>query len=202
MGEDLRCRMSLNWSFEVILTFASLVPFLISFSISLRQYLHSKFQHNFFLCLTWLSYFLWGFCHGLSKLLLSKPLYWFSGLFITGYLVTIILFGESLEYDLKLSKYLILVLILQSLIVVSLYDEKFVIIEVYQNQEMGLKLNHPLLQFPILLEMLLSTLFVIIIMVKIYRNAPLPMRPKTLLALLGVGVFSSIGLLYVFLRRK
>jgi hypothetical protein len=114
-------------------------------------------------------------------------------------LVSIIIFGQSLENDIKISVPLLLVLILQSLIVVVLYNDNWVVLEIYENNEIGLMLNHPYLQFLILLEMLLSTLFVIIIMLKIYLNVPPSMRKKTFLAFLGVGIFSSIAILYVFL---
>jgi hypothetical protein len=171
--------MDLNWSFEVILSFGSLIPFVISFSISLHQYLKTRYQHNLFLCLTWILCLLWILTHGLAKLFLSKQIYWWSGLFITGYLVSIIFFGESLENEIQISKYLLLVLLLQSLIVVFAYDETFVVIEKYQNGELGLRLNHPY--------------------IKIYLNVPPAIKGKTFLALIGVIIFSSAGILYVML---
>jgi hypothetical protein len=150
--------MSLNWSFEVILTFSSLVPFLISLLFSFHQYRKTHYQHNFFLSLILIFYLGWAFFHGFSKLLLSKPIYWLSGCFITGYLVSIILFGESLEKEIQISKNLLLVLILQTLIVLILFDEDLVVIETYQNHEQGLRLNHPYLQILIFIEMLLSAI--------------------------------------------
>ena len=191
--------MDLNWSFEVILSFGSLIPFVISFSISLHQYLKTRYQHNLFLCLTWILSCLWIFTHGLSKLLLSKQIYWWSGLFITGYLVSIIIFGESLEKEIQISKYLLWVLLLQSLIVVFAYNEAFVVIEKYQNGELGLRLNHTSIQILIFIEMLISTVIVSLIMIKIYRNVPPAIKGKTMFALIGVIIFSSAGLLYVML---
>lgn len=192
--------MSLNWSFEVILSFGSLIPFLISFTISLNQYLKSRYHHNLFFCITWIFCILWILTHGLSKLLLLKPLYWCSGFFVTGYLVSIIFFGESLENDIKISKYLLLVLILQSLIVISSYEDNLVIIESYPNGELGLRLNHPYIQILIFIEMLISTLIVSIIMIKIYLNVPPSIKVKTLFALIGVIIFSSTGIFYVIFK--
>ncbi len=191
--------MVLNWSFEVILTFIALIPLFISFSISLRQHLKTQYQHSLFLCLIWISYIGWGVCQGISKLYLSKPLYWFTGLFLTAVLVSIILFGESLENDIKISKKLLLVLFLQSLIVLGFYDEDLVVEEIYLNNERGLRLNQPFVQALMFVEILLSTIFVVIIMVKVLRNVPAATKAKTAVALLGIISFSSIGILYIML---
>ncbi len=191
--------MVLNWSFEVILTFIALITLFISFLISLRQHLKTRYQHSLFLCLIWISYIGWGVCQGISKLYLSKPLYWFTGLFLTAVLVSIILFGESLENDIKISKKLLLVLFLQSLIVLGFYDEDLVVEEIYLNNERGLRLNQPFVQALMFVEILLSTIFVVIIMVKVLRNVPAATKAKTAVALLGIISFSSIGILYIML---
>ncbi len=196
--------MEMNWSFEVILTFVSLVPLFISLSISLRQYGKTRYQHSFFLCLIWISYIGWGICQGVSKLLLSKPLYWFTGIFLTAVLVSIILFGESLENDIKISKNLLLVLILQSVIVLGLYNDVWIEEERYQNNELSLRLSnlYPqtlIVQTLMFLEILLSSIIVVIIMVKILRSVPASMKVRTSLALLGVVSFSSLGIFYIML---
>lgn len=191
--------MSLNWSFEVILTFVCLVPFSVSVLISLRQYMYTRYQHSFFLFLTWVFYFFWAFFHGLSKLYLIKSLYWSSGLFITGYLVSIILFGDALENDVKISKKMLLVLILQSICVVSLYDDSLVVEEVYPNLERGLRLNNSYLQLIIFIQMLISTILVMIIMYRMYRNVPPSIKKRTFIMFFGVAVCFAIGIFYVIL---
>ncbi len=191
--------MVLNWSFEVILTFIALIPLFISFSISLRQHLKTRYQHSLFLCLIWISYIGWGVCQGISKLFLSKPLYWCTGIFLTAVLVSIILFGESLENDIKISKALLLVLILQSLIALFLYNEDLIVVERYPNNELGLMLKQPFVQALMFVEILLSTIYIVIIMAKILRAVPASMKAKTFIALLGVILFSSLGIFYIML---
>ncbi len=159
----------------------------------------TRYQHSLLLCVIWISYIGWGVFQGISKLLLNKPLYWFTGIFLTAVLVSIILFGESLENDINISKSLLLVLILQSLIVLVLYDENLIVQERYPNNELGLVLNQPFVQAIMFLEILLSTIYVVIIMIKILRAVPPSMKAKSLIALVGVIIFSSIGIFYIML---
>lgn len=191
--------MGFNWSLEVILTFISLIPLLICLLLSLHQYIKTRYQHNLFLSFIWLMDFFWWLLHGISKLLLIKSLYWSTGIFMTAALVAIIIFAESLEHDVKISLNLLLVLIIQSLFVIALYNESLVIIETYPNNEIGLRLNHPIVQFLAFLEMLLSMFYSLLVMLKIYINVPRFMKLKSLIALIGVGIFSSFGIFYVML---
>jgi len=189
--------MALNWTLEVFFSFITLIPLGICLYISLKQYFKTRYQHSLYLSFIWISYGLWWALHGLSKLFLSKSLYFSTGVFITANLVTIILFSESLERDLKISTNLLLVILLQTIFIVSLYDENVVSIENYANNELGLRVNNPIVQWTAFFEMILSTLYVLNVMIKIYRNVPAIMKKKTLPALIGVSFFSSFGVFYV-----
>jgi hypothetical protein len=83
--------------------------------------------------------------------------------------------------------------------VLSLYNDSLVVVELYPNQEQGLMLNYQLLQALSFLEMIFSTIIVINVMLKIYQNCPASMKRQTFNALLGVFIFSTIGILYVML---
>jgi hypothetical protein len=167
--------------------------------ISLHQYFKTRYQHSLFLCFIWITDLLWWTFHGFSKLLLIKSLYWFTGIFMTANLVCIIIFAESLEHDVKISLNLMLVLVLQSLIIIFVYDDKFVVIETYPNNEIGLRLNNPMVQMVAFCQMILSAMYALIVMTKIILTVPAIIKQKSIFALLGIVIFSSMGIFYVIL---